>query len=551
MKDSSHRRRILVLQSEGSAAADVAKSLEDAGYEVAGIALSGEEALAAASPRIDLFFTDISIRGNMDGIETAALLRERFGTPVVYFSSRGDPKTLERAAQTRPLAFLLKPLKTAQWLSALQAALGRLDQEQEFRQHLQQELNTFATLLESGSDFIAMLSADGEVLFLNPAGRRLVGMEHRPLSGTHLSDYILDGEGNFATETILPAAVRDGCWEGKTRLKHWTTGAAVPVRQSVYFVSAAASQGLGLSTQLAGAPGVGSCLWLMARPEGRAEPATADAFMPVPAVRKKSERILVAEDHPVNLDLLAGVLGELGYTADCVTDGLAAVNALQSTRYDLVLMDCEMPVMDGFEATRRIRNPATGTLNPRVPIIAVTASAMAGDRETCIQAGMDDYLVKPVEPDSLDRALSKWLHRSPAERAPLSAPVEGTVCGSAVFDHAALLNRLRGNRALAQNVLSSFLEVVPGQLVNLRRTLEDHDLHAARAEAHSLKGAAANISAPVLCSLAQQAERAAAAGEWANLDAILYQLEDQFGRLKRAISGLRYSIADIQYAFAS
>ena len=531
------------MQGEASAAADVAKSLEDAGYEVAGIAVSGEEAMGAASGRLDLILMDLSIRGKLDAIETATQLREKFGAPLIYLTARDDSKTLERARQTQPLALLLKPLRPAQWINAIAVALENCDRDKEFRGHLDRELGTLAGLLEASTDCVAVISADGEMLFLNPAGRRLAGIDpFRQLAGTHLPDYLIDGGGNLG-ETILASALRDGRWEGVTRFKNWMTGAPVPVWQSVFFVSAAGHD-LTLSTKLAGTPGMASCFWLTARPDARAESAPAAMSAPATAAVKRSARILVAEDHPVNLDVLVGLLGEFGYDADSVTDGQAGVERLKSVRYDLVLMDCEMPVMDGFEATRLIREPATGVLNPRIPIIAVTASAMAGDREQCIQAGMDDYLAKPVEPDSLQRALTKWLSRQAAERPRPSAPARNVECGAAVFDHVALLHRLRGNRMLAQNVLSGFLEVAPAQLANLRRTVHEHDLQSARREAHSLKGAAANISAPALSGLALEAERAAAAGEWSNLDAVVHQMEDQLAQLNRAISGWKYTVVD-------
>jgi CheY-like chemotaxis protein len=111
----------------------------------------------------------------------------------------------------------------------------------------------------------------------------------------------------------------------------------------------------------------------------------------------------LVEDHPVNRKVLIAILSHLGYRPDFAPDGREAVKALPANRYNLVLMDCHMPEMDGCEATRLIRDPTTGTLNPRIPIIAVTARAMEGDRGKCIAAGMDDYLSKPVEPDSLDR----------------------------------------------------------------------------------------------------------------------------------------------------
>jgi len=103
------------------------------------------------------------------------------------------------------------------------------------------------------------------------------------------------------------------------------------------------------------------------------------------------------------------ILGKLGYEADVVANGKEAISALQRVDYDAVLMDCEMPELDGYEATRRIRERRTGTRNPDLPIIAITAGAMGGDRDKCLQAGMNDYLAKPVEPRQLADILEKWL----------------------------------------------------------------------------------------------------------------------------------------------
>jgi CheY-like chemotaxis protein len=138
-------------------------------------------------------------------------------------------------------------------------------------------------------------------------------------------------------------------------------------------------------------------------------PAKAEATVGIPMPPKNNARILIAEDNPTNREVLLAILGLLGYTANAVEDGRAAVRALRSADYDIVLMDCEMPELDGYEATRLIREPATGARNSKVPIVALTASAMPGDRERCIQAGMDDYIPKPVEPERISDLLRKWL----------------------------------------------------------------------------------------------------------------------------------------------
>ncbi len=123
----------------------------------------------------------------------------------------------------------------------------------------------------------------------------------------------------------------------------------------------------------------------------------------------KKIKILLAEDNMINQKVALKKLAKLGYEAEAVDSGRKAVNALQKNHYDLVLMDCQMPELDGYSATREIRNPDSGALNPHVPVIAMTAHAMVGDKEKCLKAGMNDYLSKPVKPGELSAMLKKWV----------------------------------------------------------------------------------------------------------------------------------------------
>ena len=120
-------------------------------------------------------------------------------------------------------------------------------------------------------------------------------------------------------------------------------------------------------------------------------------------------RILVAEDNRINQQVAVGILCKLGYHAEAVADGEETIEALETVPYDLVLMDCQMPEMDGYEATRLIRKKERQTGTPRIPIVAMTAHALKGDREECLAAGMDDYVSKPINPASLEEALNRWL----------------------------------------------------------------------------------------------------------------------------------------------
>ena len=126
-------------------------------------------------------------------------------------------------------------------------------------------------------------------------------------------------------------------------------------------------------------------------------------------------RILLAEDNLTNQKVAVGMLARLGLKVDVALDGQEAVLALESNRYDLVLMDCQMPAMNGYEATRTIRDPASAVLDHAVPIVALTANAFQEDRELCLQAGMDDFLTKPLSMKVLKTMLRKWLPAFPED----------------------------------------------------------------------------------------------------------------------------------------
>jgi CheY-like chemotaxis protein len=137
--------------------------------------------------------------------------------------------------------------------------------------------------------------------------------------------------------------------------------------------------------------------------------------------------VLVAEDSPVNQAVALGMLKRLGLRADAVGNGLEAIEALGHIPYDLVLMDLQMPVMDGLEATRRIRDASSQVLDRRIPVIAMTANAMQGDREICLQAGMDDYVAKPVKSETLAKTLARWLPRADAEVSSAGLAERGSI----------------------------------------------------------------------------------------------------------------------------
>ena len=258
--------------------------------------------------------------------------------------------------------------------------------------------------------------------------------------------------------------------------------------------------------------GLGSTFWFTAVFE-TAEPEVAPPVAGGVAQGNRSSarggRILVVEDNPVNREVVTAQLSRLGYQAAAVENGAEAVEALAAARYDLVLMDCQMPVMDGFEATLHIREVHRSD----IPIVAVTADAMPSDRDRCLQAGMNDYLAKPVELHQLSAMLAKWLPAPAAADLADALPVDPKLPGPTIFDQDALLRRLLGDRNLAGAILRSFVGGCPGRLNELRQRIAEADASGARQVAHALKGAAATVAAEELCAFAGAIEQAGARGE--------------------------------------
>jgi len=195
--------------------------------------------------------------------------------------------------------------------------------------------------------------------------------------------------------------------------------------------------------------------------------------------------------------------------------------------------------MDGLEATRVIRDPGSAVLDHTIPIIAMTAHAMQGDRERCIAAGMNDYVTKPVVPQALAEALRRWLPgqgalfaRSTSEPSPQPSD---TPPSPPVFDRAGMMDRLEGDEELAEMVIESFLDDIPRQLQALRELLAAGDVRTAQRQAHTIKGAAGNVGAEALRAVAAETELALRAGALQAAGAHLQSLQDQFDRLRQAV----------------
>jgi len=241
-------------------------------------------------------------------------------------------------------------------------------------------------------------------------------------------------------------------------------------------------------------------------------------------------RILVAEDNATNRKVAMAQLRKLGYKAGAVTNGAEAIQAVKHGHYDLVLMDCQMPVMDGFEAARSIRR-----MQESIPIIAITADAMPADRDRCLIEGMSDYLAKPVELSRLSEVLARWLPESSIGDSSQATEQSIGERSKVIFNGESLLRRLMGDRRLAKTVVKGFLRDTPSQLNNLRMRLDEADGTGARLQAHSLTGAAATVAAEGLHAVALAMEEAGIAGQLEDCGELLPRAVEEFERYKNAL----------------
>jgi PAS domain S-box-containing protein len=263
----------------------------------------------------------------------------------------------------------------------------------------------------------------------------------------------------------------------------------------------------------------------------------------LPRVARKNVHILLAEDNPVNQKVALRQLQKLGYAADAVANGLEVLDALKQIPYALILMDCQMPEMDGYEATRQIRQlEYRGSLaaarKAPVQIVAMTANALRGDREKCLESGMDDYISKPVVLTELETALNRAIAKvfpetpSPAEAAPPASTED-------VLDAAVLagLRELRepGRPDPLAEVADLFLQDLPLRLAKIKQHCEEKDAPMLERVAHSLKGSAGNLGARRLAGFCADLEKLAKTGNLNSAAKLVEQTGAEYQRVQAAL----------------
>ncbi|MFO7695498.1 MAG: response regulator, partial [Vicinamibacterales bacterium] len=244
-------------------------------------------------------------------------------------------------------------------------------------------------------------------------------------------------------------------------------------------------------------------------------------------------RALVVDDNAVNQKLAVRLLEKLGMRADQVGSGREALDAVALVPYDVVFMDVQMPDMDGLQTTRAIRVRELAT-NRRLPVIAMTARAMKGDRELCLDAGMDDYVSKPIDRDSLRRAIETVL--GDGALAPRPAPATATAPDVAsVFDARDLAARAEGDVPLMQAMIAAFLSEMPARQADLAAALEADDCDGLRRVGHTVKGSAGTLGAHALGAAGAALERAGRDNDVAGAQSAAADLTREFARLVPAL----------------
>lgn len=251
----------------------------------------------------------------------------------------------------------------------------------------------------------------------------------------------------------------------------------------------------------------------------------------------KSLRVLIVEDNVINQKVATKMLERMHIASDIVENGAEAVTALKNFHYDLVLMDLQMPVMDGLEATRQIR--AMEGTEKHTTIIALTANVMSGDREQCLEAGMDDYLSKPMKQEDLEQMINKWIEKTTTESAQIPKQ-HSPNAEEELIDPARIKEILDlGDEGLLKELLEIFLDDGKKALQEIESAIAANNNILLRESSHRLKGVSANLGMNSLATLSSSLEQFALSNNSESAKELLATLSEQFEKVKQHIT-LKY-----------
>jgi len=378
---------------------------------------------------------------------------------------------------------------------------------------LREQLHSWGCRVEEadgGEDALEKLRAAGD----DPFGLVILDMQMPRMDGEQVARAIQADERLAYIPMILLSSMGTRDTIQEMQAKGFAAALTKPVRQSQLF----------------------NTLVTVLGPPGEDEDAITDSATDSEEAEEviAGLRVLLAEDNAINQKVTLRMLEKWNCRADAVANGQEVLEALSRISYDLVLMDCQMPEMDGYAATREIRRREAGT-NRHIPVIALTANALEGSQERCLAAGMDDYLSKPVQPQALRAALSRWSGRAQAaqKKPPAPAPSETLP----VLNYARLQASCGGDAEFEREVLKELLNSAVKWVDILREAVAKQDSVQVDEAAHALKGSCRTVGAEALGIACQELEMLGKRGDLTGAEALLARVEREFERLQAVSKG--------------
>ena len=265
--------------------------------------------------------------------------------------------------------------------------------------------------------------------------------------------------------------------------------------------------------------------------------ATDEAQVPDTEARRQKAHILLVEDNTASQQIAKRSLEKHEYQVDTVTTGLEAMHALESNPYNLVLMDVQMPEMDGLETSGRIRDPKSLVRDHQVPIIAMTAVVTKDGKQKCIEAGMNDYLAKPVQLDELVEAIERQLSGESSQQP--NGAIKDLPPTEKIFDKPALMERVSYDEELLKEAVGVFVDDVPKRIKKLEDALEKSDAEQVNRQGHSIKGASGCLGAVAMQKVAFQIEKMGEKGELEDVGPLIEKIVEEFENLKKVLTSLK------------
>jgi CheY-like chemotaxis protein len=374
--------------------------------------------------------------------------------------------------------------------------------------------------------------AEAEIETVATAEAALERLAEEPLPDVVVADLKLPGQDGFELQqamaqdprladvrTVLLTAFNDPADRRKALAAGFAAYLSKPVRKAMLIHTIAVAAGRGTVRTVDG--------------HATHEPA---------ALRVAStHRILVAEDHETNRNVIRRQLASLGYTPEIVADGRAALSAIETAAYDLVLTDCHMPELDGYELARAVRERERALGRPRLPIIALTAATLKGEAERCFAAGMDDYLTKPVKLAQLDETLRRWLNGAetsePTPLAPAGAE-HGPAGQHPTFDLDELREVFGTLDEQTHAFMRQFIAAAPLLIEQLRRAVAARNREEAQQASHAGKGTARSVMATELAELFASVERHVTEEQWSAAESQVAEAGAALARARDFVAAL-------------